>query len=132
MFSYTTHPPPFRTLQAGLIPVMGNASAVIAAAGAFLCCWVYLPGEGARALAAVPSCALLLALQDDGGLFRGTGFNFSVPMGALSVAWAGSALYYILAKVRCLCSSVQYCVVATPPRPSVRLGVVGYGGISGR
>lgn len=90
---------PFRMLQARLIPVMGNVSAVIAAAGTFLCCWVHLPGEGARAIAAVPSCALLLMLQDDGSLFRGTGFRSAVPLGALSVAWAGSAAYYIFAKV---------------------------------
>lgn len=82
---------------------MGNVSAILAAAGGFLCCWVHLSGEAARALAAIPSCALLLLLQEDGRLFRGSGFRVAVPLGALSVVWALSAAYYILAKVfRCL------------------------------
>lgn len=78
---------------------MGNASACLAAAGAFLCCWAHLPGEGARALAAVPCCALLLLLQEDGRLLRGAGYVAAVPLGALSGAWAGSAAYYVLLKV---------------------------------
>lgn len=92
---------------------MGNASAMISAVGAFVCCWRHLPGEGARALAAIPSCALLLALQEDGRfLFGETGFATAAPVSALSAAWTGSAAYYILAKVpfyleTCCCASVQ-------------------------
>lgn len=78
---------------------MGNASAFLAAVGAFLCCWTHLPGEAARALAAVPCCALLLLLQEDGRLFRGVDHVAAVPLGALSAAWAGSAGYYVLLKV---------------------------------
>ena len=79
---------------------MGNASAVFAALGALLCCWRHLPGETARALAAAPSCVLLLLLQEDGRIFVGSnGFGTAVPVGALSAAWAGSAVYYILLKV---------------------------------
>lgn len=81
---------------------MGNASAVFAALGALLCCWRHLPGETARALAAAPSCVLLLLLQEDGRIFVGSnGFGTAVPVGALSAAWAGSAVYYILLKVFC-------------------------------
>lgn len=72
---------------------MGNASAVFAALGAFFCCWRHLPGEGARALAAAPSCALLLLLQGGDGLGK------AVPVGSLSASWAGSAVFYILLKV---------------------------------
>lgn len=79
---------------------MGNASAIISAVGAFVCCWRHLPGEGARALAAIPSCTLLLMLQEDGRIFFGdTGFGTAVPVGALAAAWTGSAVYYILLKV---------------------------------
>ncbi|CAM9810792.1 unnamed protein product [Scytosiphon promiscuus] len=80
---------------------MGNASALFAAFASFFCCWRHLPGEAARALAAVPSCGLLLLLQADGMLFdRGgeTGFGAAVPVGALSAAWVGSAAYYIFLK----------------------------------
>ncbi|CAM9289230.1 unnamed protein product [Pylaiella littoralis] len=85
--------------EARWIPTMGNASAMISAVGAFVCCWRHLPGEGARALAAIPSCALLLALQEDGRfLFGETGFATAAPVSALSAAWTGSAAYYILAK----------------------------------
>lgn len=86
---------------------MGNASAVFAALGALLCCWRHLPGETARALAAAPSCALLLLLQEDGRVFvGGNGFGTAVPVGALSAAWAGSAVYYILLKVPTFISDV--------------------------
>ncbi|CAM9422492.1 unnamed protein product, partial [Laminaria digitata] len=86
------------TSEARWIPAMGNASAFLSALGAFLCCWAHLPGEGARALAAVPCCALLLLLQEDGRLFREAGYGAAVPLGALSGAWAGSAGYYVLLK----------------------------------
>eukprot|EP00903_Cladosiphon_okamuranus_P018928 g17409.t1 len=92
----------FRAVGEGRrIPSMGNASAILASLGALLCCWRHLPGESARALAAAPSCALLLLLQEDGRVFdgvTGSGFSTAVPTGALSVAWAGSAAYYILLK----------------------------------
>lgn len=80
---------------------MGNASTVLAAVGTLFCCWRHLPGEGARALAAAPSCGLLLLLQQDEMLLAaaGTGFGTAVPVAAVSAAWAGSALYYILLKV---------------------------------
>ncbi|CAN0151574.1 unnamed protein product [Ectocarpus sp. 4 AP-2014] len=85
--------------EARCIPSMGNASAIFSAVGAFFCCLRHLPGESARALAAIPCCALLLLLQEDGRLFRGdTGFGAAVPAGALSVTWAGSAAFYIILK----------------------------------
>lgn len=92
---------------------MGNASTVFAALGAFLCCWRHLPGESARALAVVPSCALLLLLQEDERLFAGgNGYGTAVPVGALSAAWAGSAVYYILLKVTVV--GLDACCVLRP------------------
>lgn len=79
---------------------MGNASTVMATAGVLASCWVHLPGEGARTLAAIPCCSLLFLLQADGWLLDPTyGFAAAVPAVTLAGVWIGSAGYYILVRV---------------------------------
>eukprot|EP00752_Nemacystus_decipiens_P003365 g3112.t1 len=107
-------------------PSMGNASAIIAAMGALLCCWRHLPGETARALAAAPSCALLLLLQEDGRIFvGGYGFNMAVPVGALSAVWGGSAVYYILLKGSLAPGAPRPWIFFGMPIPSLFSGLLG-------